>query len=157
KCCCISLAAQRRKDHSISEDSGTLSRERSLRTMRGFAMPKTLTPEQENFLSRFLENKSRRKQQKLTTQYKDFLRRKTKVLGEIYKLAPDDPQRQALEDLVAQIDQSKEGLGGTPNFKHAYEALEDVKTQARRAGRGLPALTVQDVEQKIQRLSRIGL
>src|SRR5262245_44749783 len=129
----------------------TVSRNRRRsRTTKGLAMPKTLTPEQEDFLARFLENKSRRKREKLTTQYKDFLRRKTKVLGEIYKLSPDVPQRQALEDLVAQIDQSKEGLGGTPNFKHAYEAIEDVKTKARRAGRGLPALRVEDVEEKFQ-------
>ncbi len=121
-------------------------------------MPKSkaLTQEQQDFLQKFL-GQGRRRDEKLTGQYKDFLRRKTKVLTEVFKLAPEDPVRKTLLDLVAQIDQSKEGQDGVANFKEAFDALDDVKRQARRAARGLPALTVAEVEKKIQALARNGM
>lgn len=122
------------------------------------AKSKALTQEQQDFLRKFVgEDTTRQQEKKLTSQYKDFLRRKTKVLGEVYKLAPEDPVRIALLDQVAQIDQSKEGQDGTANFKDAYEALKDVKRQARRVARGLPALAYADVEKRIQTLARIGM
>lgn len=114
---------------------------------------KKLNPEQKQFLTQFVV--SRKQKEKLSTEYKDFLRRKTKVLGEVYKLAPENALRKTLEDQIAQIDAGKV-RDKAANFKGAYEELEAIKKQARRAAKGRPALTAAEVERQIQHLWRTG-
>src|SRR5262249_9252179 len=119
-------------------------------------MPKTkeLTQEQQAFLTRFLVKGTRKEEKKLTKQYQDFLRRKTKILTEVYKLPPGD-NRRALEHEINKIDEGKEADGAV-DLKGAYDKLEDVKVKARRAAKGLSPLTAADVERRIQQLARSG-
>jgi serine/threonine protein kinase len=81
------------------------------------------------------------------SQFKDFDRRKEKLLAELSRLSED--QRQVFESKLRVAD----GKARKQDFKGAYEDLKEVKKDARRAANGyVDSLSLRDVESQLAAL-----
>lgn len=92
----------------------------------------TLTAEQTEFLEKYLKGKNRIAKATLTSDYKDFLGRQAKAQAAIDVLTPGSADRMALEARMA----GAQGLADNGKFSAAYDALNSVKKDARKAANG---------------------
>ena len=119
---------------------------------------KPLTQEQHDFVVKFITKKkpkeAQKQEEKLTGEYQDFLRRKDKVLADIYRFPPEHPRRKELEAELAQVDQLQT-KDDKANFKKAYEKLEKVKERIHKAAKNMPPLSADKLGRDVQMLARM--